>query len=712
MPDLTKVSSPIAERNAVNVASVSQAPERPICSATEDRLDRDAFVRRIALALIDGATGRSRGVVVGVTGPWGSGKSSVLNLLVQHLASAYPGVVAVRFDPWLVSGRNDLVVQFMRELLAKIREEPATAKKLRKFAALVAKYGENLAPAADLLTHPGAGASIKGVLKAVNFLCAQDESLATLRKQLWNELAKANVPIVVLIDELDRVEDKEVRTVAQLVRSVADFPGVSYVLAYDHDRVVQALGSDAPEKERLARGQAYLEKIVQFPIALPIVFADEISKLLSAEMESLRQDVALPDDFRENERWKALQEILSTGVIDTPRDVKRLVGSFHVLAGMLVHEVDWVDLLAFSALSVKAPETTERIRREPGLACEEDLTLATAKKSAEERWDAIFKGSEDEAAKRLVDFLFPHLRTESRGQRLYDRPVKNPDALRRRRPLLMALRLGLLPGGISRAELIAAMGGQPDQVARFFRGAYQGEEDNLGKLIDRLAEIYGSGLGIDHVNFWKGVAEFLRKQDREWMASFQPMHNVIQNLAGIMLKAVERDEAFAQTALTVFTNLRNGGDTVLTVSWLRAHVFMHGLFGRDRRSDREAFLTPEQTKACARDLCKDLRLKQLGGELIPGHWDLQPVYMMLDAGEWDAPCRQKLDQALADDVALDGFTLMLYGDGYTTDKDTVAGMCSYDAYVERVRNRLASDTITEAHQDVRVALKKANEGKW
>jgi hypothetical protein len=54
---------------------------------------------------------------------------------------------------------------------------------------------------------------------------------------------------------VDRVEDEEIRTVAQLVRSVADFPGISYVLAYDSKRVIQALGNGAmDQREERGRG--------------------------------------------------------------------------------------------------------------------------------------------------------------------------------------------------------------------------------------------------------------------------------------------------------------------------------------------------------------------------------------------------------------------------------------------------------------------------
>ena len=90
------------------------APERPITSFDEDELDRWGFVNRLCNALINPKTGRATGVVIGITGDWGSGKSSVLNLLEQRIKrqDKYPSALIVRFDPWLVSGRDDLIAQF------------------------------------------------------------------------------------------------------------------------------------------------------------------------------------------------------------------------------------------------------------------------------------------------------------------------------------------------------------------------------------------------------------------------------------------------------------------------------------------------------------------------------------------------------------------------------------------------------------------------
>jgi predicted KAP-like P-loop ATPase len=312
--------------------------------------------------------------VIGITGPWGSGKSSILNLLRENLKATYPDAIVVSFDPWLISGRNDLISEFIKELLATIEAEPKFVEKLKGLTDTITKYGERLAPAANFII-PGAGTLVESGIRVLAAARSHDVSLNDLRKKLLSELAAVAVPIVVLVDELDRIEDHEIRAVAQLVRSVADFPSISYVLAYDQDRVVQALGEGSPDGVRAERGRAYLEKIVQLQIPLPVTFPDEIIRLLSAELSSLQPELRFPEDFQNIERYKDLIDIFTTHLIQTPRDIKRLVGTFHVFASMLNQEVDWIDLLAYSALLIKAPSTVDEIRKNPGHFSEEALSI-------------------------------------------------------------------------------------------------------------------------------------------------------------------------------------------------------------------------------------------------------------------------------------------------------------------------------------------------
>jgi hypothetical protein len=82
---------------------------------------------------------------------------------------------------------------------------------------------------------------------------------------------------------------------------------------------------------------------------------------------------------------------------------------------------------------------------------------------------------------------------------------------------------------------------------------------------------------------------------------------------------------------------------------------------------------------------------------------------MLDTETWDHECRSILNDSLDDDRVLDGLTLMFFGAHYSTERGVVDRICSYEAYIERVRKRLES---SEMHESVAIALRKALDGGW
>lgn len=696
-----------ASVRAEAVSSSPGQPERPIEQASEDALGRMNFVRRLADALIDKTTAKSRGIAIGVTGAWGSGKSSVLNLLRQHIKDTYPQALVVSFDPWLVSGRNDLISEFIRELIRTINADPQASAQLKKIGATIAKYGEYVAPVAATWI-PLLGPVIKAGSGLIKEAVKSDESLTGLKSRLMKELAAIDVPIIVLIDELDRVEDDEIRTVAQLVRSVADFPGISYVLAYDTKRVIQALGASATGPQAEDRGRAYLEKIVQLQIPLPVIFSNELARLLASELSALQTQLRLPENFRSIERYQKLEKLLTEDVIDTIRDISRLTGTFHAIAGMLRDEVDWIDLLGFCTLLTKAPQTVEVLRAQPDQFTDDIFSeagviraMAAEKQSADERLNTLVPAAENrDSVKKLVTFLFPTLSDTSRS-----RDNTRFDALFRRRPLLTTLRMGLVPGEYSRDEIQALFTKTPAEIAATLGQVY--DNDTIATLIDRFDDIYSELPSIDHVNLWQGIAAFAKKPDCEWIRSYSPMHEVVQNLAEVLERCVQRNPSFQTTATTIFTNLRNQNEDELTANWLRRQIFLHGLFGRDRRSDNAQILTADQTGVVAKDMSHNWRTQHLSGQLIPCRWDLSPIYTMLDTGIWDDPCREALDRELADDRALDAFTLMLFGGAYMNGRETVEKICTYDPYIARVEARLASGDL---HETVRVAMEKAKRG--
>jgi hypothetical protein len=366
--------------------------------------------------------------------------------------------------------------------------------------------------------------------------------------------------------------------------------------------------------------------------------------------------------------------------------------------------VDWIDLLAYSALLIKSPATVARMRREPDDYLYDPTTargierhFANEKSSPEERLNSLIPASEqNDATKKLLGFLLPSLSDDA------SRQSEHTDAFYERRPLLTTLRLSLLPGAFSREAIQSLVKSSPEEIEAQLRQAF--DNGVLGALTDRLDDLYLElSSSFNHVYFWKSVGAFARKPDCEWMTSYIPMRESIRGLATVLERAVVRKPEFRKNALEVFNNLRSAGESELTARWLRLHLFVYGLYGKEKRGGDAWFLNAEQTEALARDMANTWRPEHLSGKLIPCRWDLQPVYTMIDTGIWDDLCRKILNETLAEVRAIDGFTLMLFGGAFTTDKSTIAAMCDYDSYIKRVQERLDSTKSTELDETVRVA---------
>ncbi len=91
------------------------------------------------------------------------------------------------------------------------------------------------------------------------------EGFDARKKKLEELLKKDRFQRVVFIDDLDRLPADELQEMFRVIKSVANFPNVVYVLAYDQEVVSTALDKFHP-----GRGELFLEKIVQMPVALPV----------------------------------------------------------------------------------------------------------------------------------------------------------------------------------------------------------------------------------------------------------------------------------------------------------------------------------------------------------------------------------------------------------------------------------------------------------
>jgi hypothetical protein len=380
--------------------------DQPIVSAKEDRFGRKQFAQRIADVI---ATRNSNsGLVVGIHGPWGEGKTSVLNMIAERLLT-YDGVLVIRFNPWRFPEESLLLRSFFLEIGRRIDASLLTRKE--RISGTLLKYADalSLVPHAEKMVGP-----FKIVLHSQSNVDLED-----LKDRVKSSLQASKKRIVVMMDDIDRLDKTEIHTVFRLVKLLGDFPNTTYVLFFDEKRVAEALGE---KYVGVGGGRSFLEKIIQVPLSLPPASWHARRALA---IEGLEAALAITNYQLSEDEARRLGEIFNKGFMNrmtTPRVAKRFGNALTFALPILVGETDVVDLILIEGIRIFYPELYAAIRENadafsPGVTDPVSwMRNRDTKALTEEVIKEALKDYSDEdrkAASIVVQALFP--RTQAIG---------------------------------------------------------------------------------------------------------------------------------------------------------------------------------------------------------------------------------------------------------------------------------------------------------
>ena len=386
------------------------SPDLPIAKLEEDGLNRGSFAESLAKTLVQYSFPSS--LTIGLYGEWGSGKTSLLNMVFENVERIDDGVVVLRFNPWLCSDPKQLVTQFFKQM--------ATAIKLKKRAAdkaweLIDQYADILGATSVI---PVAGEIVAAFTKVLTKKAEEEtkertNDLQESKNQIIKKLKDEKIKIIVSIDDIDRLSEEEIVAVFQLVKSLADFPNTIYVLAFDYDVVVRALG-----KVQHGDGKEYLEKIVQVPFEIPAPNIDDIHEALFSKLNGILGDI--PEEDWDKETWGELFQQGIKNYIRSIRDVIRYTNVFSLKYELLKNETSAADLLGLTCLQVFEPTVYSKLPSYKDILCGERRSFSHERqKEAEEKVErAINRIAPDdgsvtdlEATKNILGTLFPGIKT-------------------------------------------------------------------------------------------------------------------------------------------------------------------------------------------------------------------------------------------------------------------------------------------------------------
>ncbi|MHB9026341.1 MAG: KAP family P-loop NTPase fold protein [Armatimonadota bacterium] len=399
----------------------------PINTSESDVLHREVFVRNIADEIMGWHYDRS--LVIALYGRWGSGKSSIKNLLLQELKNrGAKQPEPVDFNPWQwESGK--LAEAFFREVSKGIRKADLTEngeKTAARFAMLgtVAMLAVTTGYAVSTIDSSQTQAGLTNIGLIFRFgreiltairegMSAEAEfrrkSLPEMKAMLATHLRKMPKQVFIVMDDIDRLADEEIRLLFQLIKAQTDYPNLIFLLLCDREVVADALGKGTSDD-----GDRYLRKIVHAGYNVPYTGEWLIEKELRIGLNALLTAYQAYVDFDS----KIFEKLLSAGCrayFENLRDVKRFLAGldfhFHTMTVDGALEVNPVDSFVVELLRQFEPDVYSYLPRVRYMLTGEPFSPILEHEVSDRKraYDNMMTKARDPIVGEILEIAFPRL---------------------------------------------------------------------------------------------------------------------------------------------------------------------------------------------------------------------------------------------------------------------------------------------------------------
>lgn len=254
------------------LAQMSFVADDEIRDEKEDLLANEAQAKSFAETVL--SSGAHPGLVFGVDGPWGVGKTSFINLAERYWASEEDNIIVCRFEPLRYASEPDLAERLIRDLTAAIQR---------------AAFAPEFRPAASRYSRLIKGKADVSFLGFKLSLEPSQETVDELLDDIDEVLRRIGRRVIIVIDDLDRLDAKTTNNVLFATRRTFKLSQATYVLCYDTEIL-------ARNKEDGSRAREFLEKFVTVKLSL-FVDSSSIRDFLRTDWQrSENQLGSIPSD--------------------------------------------------------------------------------------------------------------------------------------------------------------------------------------------------------------------------------------------------------------------------------------------------------------------------------------------------------------------------------------------------------------------------------
>ena len=319
--------------------------DAPVSTEDEDIFSRWKFSERVAQVIANRRDPSS--IVIGLYGRWGDGKTSVLNFIEQSL-NTNNDVICIKFNPWRFGTEDQLLMGFFNQIADALDAKLETRE-------------DKLKDIGNKILKPVSSAVGMGVVGEVVSSYISMPDINIFKSRTEKLLEESQKRVLILIDDVDRLDKTEIHALFRLVKLTADFKYTSYILAFDKDIVASSL-QDRYSTSQGNSGEEFLEKIIQVPLHLPYIENQTLINLCYRGAEEALEVSGIEITEKQAQDFARNFKNGFSDYITTPRKAKKYGNILMFSLPILKGEVNPIELMLIEGIRVFYPKLYETIR--------------------------------------------------------------------------------------------------------------------------------------------------------------------------------------------------------------------------------------------------------------------------------------------------------------------------------------------------------------
>ena len=278
----------------------------------------------------------------GIIGEWGTGKTTLMNLIKNELEKDKENIISVWFDAWKYENEKEFaLIPLLKTINYSINDDNNEKKRNLKEAlkeAAIFTIGISNEVVSSIVTNY-AGKELGGFFKksledVTTKLVPRLKELKKLSEDDKNSIFyngiqniqdalnilrddNSDFRVIIFIDDLDRCSEDKVLEILESMKIFLSLDGIIFILGINQTKIVELINS----KYKTDKGEQYLKKFIQIPITLTEWNQDEVIKLIDNFLENDIINQGYKEIVRDN------KEIIATSIEQNPREIKRFLNN-------------------------------------------------------------------------------------------------------------------------------------------------------------------------------------------------------------------------------------------------------------------------------------------------------------------------------------------------------------------------------------------------